>query len=193
MDIISDVPWAPLLVLVPLVFVSLSYRFYVHPAHVSPLSKIPNAHWSAPISPLWILHKRFKRRENGTLEDAHKRLGPFVRVAPNEVSVDDLAGVRKIYQGGFEKPEWYAVFDNYGSVFGHLSVSTQSLLAAFVTNAAQGALHVFGTPIEGPLSEEAHDRKRILEIVYPLIAGRGGPSRGDHARQVLSSTGEVAS
>lgn len=112
MDVFSDVPWAALLILGPLVF--LSYHFYVYPAHLSPLSKIPNAHWSAPISSFWILHKRFRRRENGTLEDAHRRLGPFVRVAPNEVSVDDLSGVRTIYQGGFEKPEWYEVFDNYG-------------------------------------------------------------------------------
>lgn len=114
MDVLSGVPWAAFFVLGPLVF--LSYHFFVYPALISPLSKIPNAHWSAPVSPLWILYKRFKRRENATLDEAHRRLGPFVRVAPNEVSVDDLESVRTIYQGGFEKPAWYEIFDNYGWV-----------------------------------------------------------------------------
>lgn len=92
----------------------LVYHFYIYPAFVSPLSRIPNAHWSAPISPLWILSKRFTHHENRTLQAAHRRLGPFLRIAPNEVSVDDLDAVKQIYLGGFEKPEWYSVFDNYG-------------------------------------------------------------------------------
>lgn len=98
------------------ILIYLAYHFVLHPAFLSPLSALPNAHWSAPISPLWILHKRYVHRENGTLVAAHKRLGPYVRVAPNEVSVDDLEGVKQIYMGGFGKPEWYAVFDNYGYV-----------------------------------------------------------------------------
>lgn len=96
------------------VLMYLAFHFVIHPALVSPLSALPNAHWSAPISPLWILHKRWAHRENATLVAAHKRLGPYVRVAPNEVSVDDVDGVKQIYMGGFEKPEWYAIFDNYG-------------------------------------------------------------------------------
>lgn len=118
-DNINDaLPWTKTaLLLGPLIL--LAYHFYVYPALISPLSKIPNAHWSVPITPLWILHKRFKKRENGALEDAHKRLGPFVRTAPNELSVDSLDGVRTIYQGGFEKADWYEIFDNYGWVLAH--------------------------------------------------------------------------
>lgn len=92
----------------------LTYRFLIYPAFLSPLSALPNAHWSSPISPLWILHKRYAHRENGALVAAHKRHGPYVRVAPNEVSVDDVEGTKQIYMGGFDKPDWYAVFDNYG-------------------------------------------------------------------------------
>ncbi|CAN8097683.1 unnamed protein product [Discula destructiva] len=92
----------------------LLYHFYIYPAFISPLSKIPNAHWSVSVSPLWILHKRFKHRENGSLTAAHKKYGPFVRIAPNEVSVDNLDAVKQVYIGGFEKPEWYSIFDNYG-------------------------------------------------------------------------------
>jgi hypothetical protein len=96
------------------VFVFLAYRFVIYPAFLSPLSRIPAAHWSARFSSLWILWVRFTHRENKTLHSAHHRLGPVVRIGPNELSINDLASVRTVYQGGFEKPVWYSVFDNYG-------------------------------------------------------------------------------
>lgn len=102
----------PALVLVLLVL--LTYQFVVYPALLSPVSRIPSAHWSAAVSPIWILHKRFRKCENAALQEAHRRLGPYVRVAPEEVSVDGVEGVRKVYGGGFDKAGWYGVFDNYG-------------------------------------------------------------------------------
>lgn len=92
----------------------LAYRFVVHPALLSPLAKIPSAHWSSPFSRLWALSIRFGHTENRTLREAHRRLGPVIRVAPNELSVDGVDCVRTVYQGGFDKPSWYSVFDNYG-------------------------------------------------------------------------------
>lgn len=99
---------------VAVLFVFLTYRLIVYPSLFSPLARIPSAHWSAPISRVWILWVRFVQRENRTLHSAHRRLGPVVRVSPNELSVSDVDSVRTIYQGGFEKPVWYSVFDNYG-------------------------------------------------------------------------------
>lgn len=92
----------------------LTCRLLIYPAFFSPLSRIPSAHWSAPFSRAWILWVRFVHRENKTLHNAHRRLGPVIRVAPNELSIDGLENVRTVYQGGFEKPAWYSVFDNYG-------------------------------------------------------------------------------
>lgn len=83
-------------------------------AFFSPLSSIPNAHWSAPLSRLWILFIRFSRQENRTLHAAHRRLGPILRVGPRELSINDFDSVRTVYQGGFDKTVWYSVFDNYG-------------------------------------------------------------------------------
>ncbi len=94
----------------------LAYRYIIYPYILSPLAKIPNAHWSAPVSRFWILGIRHGRRENRTLHAAHRRLGPVIRVGPEELSVDDVDGVRTVYQAGFEKPVWYSVFDNYGQV-----------------------------------------------------------------------------
>ncbi|KAI1141826.1 cytochrome P450 [Hypoxylon sp. FL0543] len=92
----------------------LVYRYILYPAIFSPLSKIPKAHWSCSISPAWILWARFKSRENRTLHAAHQQHGPIVRVGPNELSVNSIEAVKTIYQGGFEKHEWYSLFNNYG-------------------------------------------------------------------------------
>lgn len=91
------------------------YKYIIHPAFLGPLSRIPNAHWSAPICRLWILNKRRLQRETPTVHAAHKRLGPIVRIAPNEVSVNSVeGGIRTIYAGGYEKGDWYLnVFCNY--------------------------------------------------------------------------------
>ena len=93
-----------------------TYKYIIHPTFISPLSKIPSAHWSASISPLWILYIRYKSRENRTLHAAHEKLGGVIRIGPNELSVNDVGGLRTVYSRGFEKGEWYSIFDNYGYV-----------------------------------------------------------------------------
>ncbi|KAM7223956.1 hypothetical protein V8F06_000429 [Rhypophila decipiens] len=105
----------------PLGVISLSllliffvHRYILFPAFFSPLASIPKAHWSAPFSRLWVLSVRWNRRENKTLLALHRRLGPVISFGPNEVSINTIDGVRTVYQGGFEKPAWYSVFDNYG-------------------------------------------------------------------------------
>lgn len=78
-----------------------------------PLNAIPNAHPTAAFSPLWLLWVRYRKRENRTVWESHQRLGPVVRLAPKEVSVCTLQGVKTIY-GDWGKNEWYAAFYNYG-------------------------------------------------------------------------------
>jgi Cytochrome P450 len=94
----------------------LVFYYFIYPAFISPLSKleIPNADPLAKYTPLWILWRRFTQRENKTLYEAHKKLGPVVRVGPNEISVNSLEGLRVIYGGNFDKHAWYPnVFSNY--------------------------------------------------------------------------------
>ncbi|CZT24350.1 related to cytochrome P450 monooxygenase [Ramularia collo-cygni] len=94
----------------------LIYKFLIYPTWISPLSRCPNAHWSSAISPLWILYHRQQQKDTPTVHAAHTRLGPVIRLAPNELSVNLVdGGIRTIYSGGFEKGEWYSnVFGNYG-------------------------------------------------------------------------------
>ncbi|KFY49204.1 hypothetical protein V496_10181 [Pseudogymnoascus sp. VKM F-4515 (FW-2607)] len=97
------------------VFLFGLYKFIIYPALISPLSKIPNAHWSVPFSPFWILSVRYRWTENRDVRAAHQRLGPVVRLGPNEISIGTIdGGVKTVFGGGYEKGDWYAVFDNYG-------------------------------------------------------------------------------
>ncbi|KAI0120452.1 cytochrome P450 [Hypoxylon sp. NC0597] len=114
----------------------LIYKHVLYPAIFSPLSKIPKAHWSCSISPAWILWARFQSRENRTLHAAHQQHGPIVRVGPNELSINSIEGVKTIYQGGFEKHQWYSLFDNYGvpCMFSSLQSKHHSLRKRWVSH-----------------------------------------------------------
>ncbi|KAK5291153.1 Na+/H+ antiporter, partial [Cryomyces antarcticus] len=100
-----------------LLCVVVIYKYLVHPTFLSPLSRIPNAHPSSHLSPLWILWIRYTGRENRTVFAAHESNGPVIRLGPNEVSVNCVdGGIRTVYAGGFEKHAWYAnLFGNYGT------------------------------------------------------------------------------
>ena len=78
--------------------------------------RIPCAHWSSAFSSLWILKARYQSHEIESIHNAHQRLGPVIRLSPNEISVSCIkGGVQTIYAGGFEKHEWYSnLFNNYG-------------------------------------------------------------------------------
>lgn len=94
--------------------VALFFYYTIHPKFISPLSKVPNAHWSTPFCPLWILWLRYRNQENRCVHAAHLKHGPVIRLAPNELSVSDVNELKTVYAGGFEKGKWYSIFDNYG-------------------------------------------------------------------------------
>ncbi|KAK5719383.1 hypothetical protein LTR15_007906 [Elasticomyces elasticus] len=103
------------LLAIALLFSLAFWRWVVQPAFFSPLAKLPSAHWSAAFSSLWIFYKRFLQKDTFAVHHAHVRLGPILRLAPNEVSVNSLEGVQTIYGRSFEKNDWYAnIFSNYG-------------------------------------------------------------------------------
>jgi unspecific monooxygenase len=90
----------------------------------SPLNKVPSAHWSCSLSRFWILWTRYKNRELAVLDEKHRQLGPIIRVGPAELSVSCYdSGVRTIYNGGFEKPEYYDFFAYYDTKNAFCSLS----------------------------------------------------------------------
>jgi cytochrome P450 len=96
---------------------SLLYKLLIHPYFLSPLSRIPNAHPTSPLTSLWITRKRHAGIQNKTLLSLHQRHGSVVRLGPKELSVNSLSGLRTIYTGNFPKHAWYrSIFALYAGL-----------------------------------------------------------------------------
>ncbi|KAF1350640.1 sterigmatocystin biosynthesis P450 monooxygenase [Delphinella strobiligena] len=84
---------------------------YIKQAHFSDLRNIPgpyHARWTRLGLKLQIM----QGRRTQYIHALHLNYGPFVRIAPNEVSVADLDAFRTIHRigGGFLKSGWYTSF-----------------------------------------------------------------------------------
>ncbi|TGO48771.1 hypothetical protein BCON_0230g00140 [Botryotinia convoluta] len=88
---------------------------HLQTAILSPLSQIPNAHFTTLYSKLWLFWHRANDTEHKARYAAHRKYGPVIKIAPRELSINCLEdGVKTVYGGGFEKGEWYSMFLNYG-------------------------------------------------------------------------------
>lgn len=93
------------------------YYYLIHPCFVSTLSKIPNAHFSSPVSSVWIHWKRYCGKEVTAVNQAFRTKGPIVRLGPRDIALNVIEkGVKTVHGGGFEKPNWYTLWQNYGLV-----------------------------------------------------------------------------
>ncbi|KAH9203683.1 cytochrome P450, partial [Leptodontidium sp. 2 PMI_412] len=80
------------------------YRLFLHP-----LAGVPGP-LLAKVSRLWLLRNDFSWKGSENLHHMHQKYGPVVRIAPNEVSYDDLVAYNDIYgqKSRFLKEEaWY--------------------------------------------------------------------------------------
>lgn len=69
----------------------------------------------ARFSSLWMTKHSWQGDMHRTMIKLHKKYGNLVRTGPNEVSVVDLAVIKKIYAAGtkFSKSGWYVVFQGH--------------------------------------------------------------------------------
>lgn len=65
----------------------LLYYYIVYPFLLSPLAKIPNAHWTSPFLPWWILWKTYQQLELAAAYEAHQRFGLIVRLGPKDLEL----------------------------------------------------------------------------------------------------------
>ena len=114
---------------VPLLGIVL-YISVIYPAFFSPLAKLPAAHPLCHIT---------RTRSRPNLYAAHKAHGPIVRIAPNEISVNSLEGLRSIYTAGLEKHQFYiGIFEHYNgtpnlvSMLNHKAHSVQKRMISSV-------------------------------------------------------------
>ncbi|KAM0820051.1 putative Cytochrome P450 [Seiridium cardinale] len=158
------------------------YRYILYPVILSPLAKIPNAHWSSSVSPSWILWIRFQSRENKALYEAHQEHGPIVRLGPNEVSINDVESVKTVYQGGFDKHEWYSVFNNFGvpCAFSSLEAKHHSLRKRMVSNVYSKSF------VHSSVSLAAQSDRILNTRLLPLLEASTHQSQDPHGIDVHS-------
>lgn len=93
---------------------ALLYKYILYPTFLSPLSKIPAANFTAHFSPLWKHYIIYTKQDNESTYQLHEKLGPIVRMGPNELSVNCYEdGSKSIYAGGFTKHQFSERFACY--------------------------------------------------------------------------------
>lgn len=100
------------------VFAALLVLFFVFvvPAVRSPLRRIPGPRLARFTSAV-LRWNEFQGRRTLYVHELHKRYGPVVRLAPNEVSFASAAAVKDIYGSagsGYDKTDFYNLFTVYG-------------------------------------------------------------------------------
>jgi hypothetical protein len=97
----------------------------------------------ARLTPFWLWYHAYIGDECTQIDLLHKKYGPVVRIAPNEVSISDGAALAPVYteKGGFLKAPYYANFDIEGhpTIFsaldpGHRAVRSKAVLPLFSTS-----------------------------------------------------------
>ncbi|KAF9890904.1 hypothetical protein FE257_005480 [Aspergillus nanangensis] len=121
---------SPLAYLITSAVFKFIYRVYLHP-----LSKVPGPKIAAGTS-LWLAYHTFIGDECTTVSKLHKRYGPVLRVAPNEVDIADGDAIEPIYvaRGGFAKTPAYSKFDidGHSTIFSTLTLPDRASRAKAV-------------------------------------------------------------
>ncbi|KAK5123937.1 hypothetical protein LTR85_002134 [Meristemomyces frigidus] len=114
----------------------------VYRAFFDPLRGIPGP-LICRITSLWTYWHSYIGDDCSKIGELHKRYGPVLRIAPNEVSISDGAALAPIYseRGGFMKAPCYANFDieGHSTIFstrdpGHRAVRSKAVVPVFSTS-----------------------------------------------------------
>ena len=100
------------LLLTPYTILLLPVLFYLLPYLRNwQIRDIP-APFPAAWTNLWLLYQARRGRRFLAVDEAHKKLGKFVRIQPNHVSIADAEAITQVYGhgNGFLKSEYYDAF-----------------------------------------------------------------------------------
>lgn len=88
----------------------VSWCIYCRTFH--PLSKVPGPFWPS-VTRLWLTYAVSKGELDVWQRKLHRRYGPLVRIAPDEVACADPEAIRKIYSttSPLNKSDFYHVWD----------------------------------------------------------------------------------
>lgn len=92
-------------------FLFLEVGWFLYCQFLHPFYDIPGP-FLASFSRLWIAASVAGGKAELTQRELHKKYGPLVRIAPNEVSVADPEAIKIIYsvKSGFTKTDFYTPF-----------------------------------------------------------------------------------
>ncbi|EPT05697.1 hypothetical protein FOMPIDRAFT_1111194 [Fomitopsis schrenkii] len=101
----------PLLVLAALPVVLVVAKVVHYLVDSSDLRSYPGP-FLAKFTDAWIFWTVSRNRWSRSVEDAHIKYGPIVRIAPNHISIDDPKALAMVYghSTGFMKSNWYDIF-----------------------------------------------------------------------------------
>ncbi|KAJ6119298.1 hypothetical protein N7523_003578 [Penicillium sp. IBT 18751x] len=91
------------------------FGYFVGQGLLSPLSKLPGP-WYTRFTSFWLKYQEFTANRRESIHALHKRYGPVVRLAPNEVSFTSLDAMKEIYASGgsgYDKTEFYSLFKQF--------------------------------------------------------------------------------
>lgn len=101
------------------VLAALFWRCIIYPVLLSPLAAVPAAHPLAHVTSLWINWQRFRGVEFDKVTAALAAKGPYVRLGPRELVVNDIDAVHGAWGVGpanFDKHSSYRFFMTHGCV-----------------------------------------------------------------------------
>lgn len=144
-----------------------------------PLSHIPGPPWTA-VSSAWLQYHTWRGTQGRATQALHKKYGPTVRVAPNEVEIADGAALWPIYikNGGFDKSHHYAMLD----IDGHSTVFS-TLVNRKRTDRLKVALPFFSSAsVHRQTSMLETCARRLVERLDTALASGGPVDLLDHCR-----------
>ncbi|KAH8695630.1 cytochrome P450 [Talaromyces proteolyticus] len=146
-----------------------SYPVAIYWIDSKKLRRFPAASIFAPLTCLWIFSHSLRRRRYRTVYDAHQKLGPVIRLAPDLLSFSDAEACKEIYshQAPVVKAELYSNLGNgVPSMFQIIGKTEHGKRRKMLS-------HVFS-------ARKIHEKEpRVLELVKTLCRDLEIKSRGE--------------
>lgn len=98
---------------VPAALVGYWVAWIIYSRTLHPLSHIPGP-FGASVSRFWIMWRTARGDMEHTQRSLHKKYGPLVRIAPNEIACADPNAIKKIYRTSqpLRKTDFYPIWGN---------------------------------------------------------------------------------
>lgn len=133
----------------------------IYRLHIHPLSRIPGP-WYCALTSLWTYYHAYVGDECTLITALHKRYGPVLRIAPNEVCFADNSALNPIYadKGGMLKAGCYRNFD----IDGFASLFSETVRESRAPR-AKSVVPLFST-------QQLRDGEEVLEGVVATFVRR---------------------